>query len=69
MKFGKAVAKHRVLILILSLVLMIPALLGMMATRINYDMLDYLPQDIDTAVGQNELLNEFGKGAFSFVIV
>ena len=42
MKFGKAVAKHRVLILILSLVLMIPALLGMMATRINYDMLDYL---------------------------
>ena len=53
MKFGKAVAKHRVLILILSLVLMIPALLGMMATRINYDMLDYLPQDIDTAVGQN----------------
>lgn len=69
MKFGKAVAKHRVLILILSLVLMIPALFGMMATRINYDMLDYLPQDIDTAVGQNELLNEFGKGAFSFVIV
>jgi len=69
MKFGKAVSKHRVLILILSLVLMIPAVLGMAATRINYDMLDYLPQDIDTAVGQNELLKEFGKGAFSFVIV
>ncbi len=38
-------------------------------TRINYDMLDYLPEDMDTVVGQNELLDEFGKGAFSLIVV
>lgn len=68
-KFGKAVVKLRTPILILALVLMIPAVLGMQATRINYDMLTYLPADIDTVEGQNILMDEFGKGAFSFVIV
>lgn len=68
MKFSKAVVKFRVPIIIAVLVLMIPALLGMAATRINYDMLDYLPSDMDTVIGQNELLDEFGKGAFSFII-
>lgn len=68
-KFGKAVVKLRTPILILALVLMIPAVLGMQATRINYDMLSYLPADIDTVEGQNILMDEFGKGAFSFVIV
>ena len=48
---------------------MVPSVLGMIGTRINYDMLDYLPADMDTVVGQNELLEDFGKGAFSFVIV
>ena len=69
MKLGQAVVKHRVLILIITLVLLVPSVLGMMATRINYDMLTYLPGDIDTVVGQDILMDEFGKGAFSFVII
>jgi len=69
MRFSKAVVKGRVPILIASLLLMIPAALGMAGTRINYDMLDYLPEDMDTVVGQNELMEDFGKGAFSFIIL
>ena len=69
MRFSKAVVKYRVPILILAVVLMIPSVLGMSATRINYDMLDYLPDDMDTIIGQNELMEDFGKGAFSFIIV
>ena len=69
MHFSKAVVKYRVLILILAIVLMIPSVLGMVGTRINYDMLTYLPEDIDTVIGQNELLEDFGKGAFAFIIV
>ena len=69
MRFSKAVVKYRIPIIITVLVLMIPALIGAAATRINYDMLDYLPADIDTVIGQNELLEDFGKGAFSFIIV
>ena len=68
-KFGKGVVKLRVPILIFTLALMIPSALGMAATRINYDMLTYLPGDIETMVGQDILMDEFGKGAFSFVIV
>ena len=69
MRFSKAVVKHRILILIVVLVLMIPSVLGMAGTRINYDMLYYLPEDMETVIGQNELLEDFGKGAFSFIIV
>ncbi len=69
MRFSKAVVKYRIPILILTILLMFPAVFGMIGTRINYDMLDYLPADMDTVVGQNELLEDFGKGAFSFVIV
>lgn len=69
MKFSKAVVKYRIPILIITLALMIPSVLGMANTRINYDMLDYLPEDMDTVIGQNELLEDFGKGAFSFIIV
>ena len=69
MRFSKAVVKHRILILIVVLILMIPSVLGMVGTRINYDMLDYLPEDMETVIGQNELLEDFGKGAFSFIIV
>ena len=68
-KFGRAVVKFRIPILIIALVLLIPSFLGMQATRINYDMLSYLPQGIDTVEGQDLLLDDFGKGAFSFVIV
>ena len=69
MRFAKAVVKCRVPILIIALLLMIPSVLGMAATRINYDMLTYLPGDIDTMVGQDELMEEFGKGAFSFIVI
>ncbi len=68
MRFSKAVVKHRVLILIVALVLMIPSLFGLIGTRVNYDMLNYLPDDMDTVKGQNELLDDFGKGAFSLII-
>ena len=69
MRFSKAVVKYRIPILIISLLLMIPSVLGMAGTRINYDMLDYLPEDMETVIGQNELLSEFNKGAFSFLIL
>lgn len=69
MGFGKAVVKHRILILIVSVLLLIPAIVGMLKVRINYDMLTYLPNGIDTVEGQDVLMDEFGKGAFSFVIV
>ncbi len=69
MHFSKAVVRYRVPILILAFLLMIPSVLGMAGTRINYDMLDYLPEDMDTIVGQNELMEEFGKGAFSCIIM
>ena len=69
MRFSKAVVKNRVLILVVAILLLIPAVFGYVNTRVNYDMLDYLPQDMETVVGQGELLREFGKGAFSFIIV
>lgn len=68
-KFGKAIVKLRIPILILGVLLLIPSVFGMMNTRINYDMLDYLPGDMDTVKGQDILLDEFGKGAFSLVVV
>ena len=68
-KFGKAVVKLRIPILILAVILLIPSVLGILGTRINYDMLDYLPEDMDTVKGQNILLEDFGKGAFSLVMV
>lgn len=68
MKFSETVVKRRILILIIAAVLMIPSVLGMAATRINYDMLNYLPEDMDTVKGQNLLTEEFGKGAFSFIV-
>ncbi len=69
MKFGKTVVKCRIPILILALALLVPSVIGMAKTRINYDMLTYLPKDIDTVTGQDILLDDFGKGAFSFVIM
>lgn len=69
MRFSKAVVKSRIPILIAALVLMIPSVLGAAGTRINYDMLDYLPDDMETVIGQEELLEDFNKGAFSFLIL
>lgn len=68
-KFGKWVVKHRVLLMILSVLLLIPAGIGYVNTRINYDILSYLPGEIETMVGQDILLEEFGTGAFSFVVI
>ena len=62
------VVKHKFLILIISMLLLIPSIFGMAATRVNYDMLTYLPQEMDTMKGQDELLRDFGKGAFSMVV-
>lgn len=69
MRFSRAVVKYRVLILVLVVLLLVPSVIGMINVRINYDMLDYLPSDMDTVIGQNKLMEEFGKGAFSFIIV
>ena len=69
MKFGKKVVKYRIPILILSIILLIPSVIGMIKTRINYDMLTYLPSGLDTVEGQDILMDDFGKGAFSFIIV
>lgn len=68
-KFGKKVVKFRIPILIISFLLLIPATLGYVNTRINYDILSYLPDDIETMKGQEILLNEFGTGAFSLCVV
>lgn len=68
MKFGKAVVKSRIVILIISALLLVPSLLGMINTRVNYDMLNYLPDSLDTVKGQEYMLEDFGKGAFSFLI-
>ena len=69
MHMANAIVKHRILILVLCMLLLIPTAIGMQNTRINYDMLDYLPEDMDTVVGQNALMDDFGKGAFSFIVV
>ena len=68
-KFGKWVVKYRIPILIISILLLIPSLIGIMSTRINYDMLTYLPEDMDTVIGQNILMEDFGKGGFSMVMI
>ena len=68
-KFGKWIAKHKVLIVIISMLLLIPSFLGMAATRVNYDILSYLPDSLETVEGQDIMVDEFGMGAFSMVVV
>ena len=67
--FGKNVVRYRIPIVIICVLLLIPSVLGMIHTRINYDMLDYLPSGMETVQGQNILLNQFAKGAFSLIVV
>ena len=67
-KFGKGVVKFRIPILIMAFLLLIPSGIGYMKTRVNYDILSYLPGEIETMEGQDILLDEFGTGAFSFVV-
>ncbi len=68
-KFGKGVVKMRAPILILSLLLLVPSVLGIVNTRINYDILSYLPKDIETMQGQDILIDEFQTGAFSICVI
>ena len=68
-KAGKWIAKHRVLILIVSALLMIPSFFGIVNTRVNYDLLSYLPEHLETVKGQDILVDEYGMGSFSMVVV
>ena len=68
-KFGKWITKNKVLVIILALVLMVPAVIGYVSTRINYDVLSYLPNSLETVSGQDTMVDEFGMGAFSMIIV
>ena len=68
-KIGKAIAKGRFLIFILALALLVPSAIGYLNTRVNYDILSYLPDSLETVSGQDIMVDEFGMGAFSMVIV
>ena len=68
-KISDFICKHRWMIVILSVLLLIPATLGYIATRVNYDLLVYLPSDIETIKGQNIMTEEFGTGAFSIAVL
>lgn len=68
-KVGKWIAKHKYLILLLGMLLLVPSLFGISKTRINYDLLSYLPEKLETVKGQDILVDEYGMGAFSMVIV
>ncbi len=69
MKFSNGVVRFRIPILIFTFLLVVLSIFGYLKTRVNYDMLNYLPEDLETVIGQNELMNDFGKGAFSLIIV
>ena len=69
MKFGKKIVRFRIPILILALILLIPSAMGYLKTRTNYDILTYLPKDIETMKGQDILAEDFGIGAFSMVVI
>ena len=68
-KVGKKIVKYRITILIIGILLLIPSVLGYLKTRVNYDILYYLPGNIDTMKGQDILIDEFQKGAFAMEIV
>lgn len=68
-KFGKLITKHKFIILIIGILLIIPSVIGMSMTRVNYDLLSYLPDSLETVEGQDIMVDEFGMGAFSMVVV
>ena len=68
-KVGKWIARHRILMLIIGFLLVIPSVIGMAKTRVNYDLLSYLPEHLETVKGQDILVDEYGMGAFSMVVV
>lgn len=67
--FGKFITRHKFIILIFGLLLIIPSVIGMSMTRVNYDLLSYLPKSLETVEGQDIMVDEFGMGAFSMVVV
>lgn len=69
MEIGHKIVKHRHIVLIVALILLIPAFMGYKTTKINYDMLTYLPEDMDTVKGQNILMDDFNKGGFSIIVL
>ena len=69
LKFGEFICKHKKIILVISTLLLIPSILGIKATKINYDILVYLPSDIETVQGENILSEDFDMGAFSIVVL
>ena len=68
LKFGEKICKHKKLIFIIALLLLIPSVIGMMATRVNYDILSYLPDEVETVQGENILQNEFNMGSYSIIV-
>ena len=68
-KVGKWIAKHKILIILIGILLLIPSCIGMAATRINYDVLSYLPDTLETVKGQDIMVDQFGMGAFSMIVV
>ena len=68
-KVGKWIAKHRVLMLLIGFLLVIPSVIGIANTRVNYDLLSYLPEHLETVKGQDIMVDEYGMGAFSMVVV
>lgn len=68
-KFGKWIAKHKIFVILIAMVLMIPAVIGYLSTRVNYDVLSYLPNTLETVSGQDIMVDEFGMGAFSMIVV
>ena len=69
LKFGEFITKHKRIIMIISFLLLIPSVMGFLATRVNYDILVYLPSDIETIQGENILSEDFNMGGFSVVLV
>ncbi len=67
--FGKFITRHKFIILILGILLIIPSVIGMSMTRVNYDLLSYLPKSLETVEGQDIMVDEFGMGAFSMIVV
>ena len=69
MKLGEWIAKQRVLILLIGILLLIPSVIGIVKTRVNYDLLSYLPDTLETVKGQDVMVDEFGTGAFAMCVI
>ena len=67
--FGKIIAKYKILVILVCVALLVPSAIGYIRTKVNYDILSYLPNSLETVYGQDIMVQDFGKGAFSMVIV